>query len=87
MQLWRALEDHPALWRQVAELIADFTAEKNPGNDALVDQAIRFWRRHADRRGALLNVLTALDRHNRGGVPWDRFALMTGGLISRVDAL
>lgn len=85
IELTRALEPNEKQWlvalRTIAELQEHSTVVR------FFDEGVRLWRAYpsANRRGAVLYLLSQIDGYNDHSVPWDRFAGLFGALVSEAE--
>lgn len=85
IELTRALEPNEKQWsvalRTIAELQEHSTVVR------FFDEGVRLWRAYpsANRRGAVLYLLSQIDGYNDHSVPWERFAEVFGALVSEAE--
>jgi hypothetical protein len=81
--LWRAVESDAGAWETGARVIGDQVEAME--KHVLVDELGREWKAHPDRRGPLLFLFTAADRHGNGAVDWARFSQQSGAPVSQAE--
>lgn len=85
MEIWRGLEPNRSMWAAATKVIAEAAmGGSGPTPAELYDESLRLWRRYPERRGAVLYLLTSLERYNMvrpGLVNWPQFDAIFGSKI------
>jgi hypothetical protein len=68
LSLWRGLEVDESLWKAATRTMAEELNDVDTG--PLQDEALRLWQAHPARRGALLYLLSQIDRYGNDKVAW-----------------
>src|SRR5208337_5030440 len=84
LTLWRALEPQPALWEVATRIVAEQVGEVQD-TASLLDEAQRQWRALPAERGAVLYLVSQIEREHYGTVVWKDFARTFGELVGPGD--
>ncbi|HMI87538.1 MAG TPA: hypothetical protein VK550_25800 [Polyangiaceae bacterium] len=80
---WRGIEAEENLWKAGTHGIADEVGATDTGK--MQDEALRVWQTHPGRRGALLYLLSQIDRYGNDRVAWGAWSDLGGGRASAAD--
>jgi len=83
LSLWRGLEADESLWKAATRTMAEELNDADTGR--LQDEALRLWHVHPARRGALLYLLSQIDRYGNDKVAWGAWGETGGGRASAAD--
>ena len=81
LSLWRGLEGDEALWKAATRAIADELVSADGGR--LQEEALRVWQAYPARRGALLYLLSQIDRYGNDRIAWGEWG--EAGVASAAD--
>jgi hypothetical protein len=80
---WRGLEGEEVSWKAAAHGIAEALGDVDTAK--IQDEALRVWQAHPGRRGALLYLLSQIDRYGNDRVAWGAWTDTAGARATAAD--